>query len=889
MRTILVVWDTLANRQVPGYLRLVSEKPLTTTTTTETTTTPKGLVGRGMVSLGPILSLIAGRKLDSIAVGADDVAMVKELSSKGVVVYVHRSRNPVDHLALERVVSREGLPRARFVGGLNVMALQTLTAAVSRMRRSILNARRDEELLLRCVRAGLAAELFLRRPLHLLSASTTMRSRFVEVLVRAQRELDRPIFLVPVFLALRQRPGHFEPTAIDAVLGSVEEPGLLRAIGRLAAAGDTARLEMSDAVDLQAFVNDNKETPDDVIAKKARWTILHHLARVERVAHGPALKSPQRMRDDVLKDPKLQDAVTALALASGEGPQKTTSTALLKRAAKLHDEIAARFDVDITRFIDRVLRAIWKRIYDAIIVDEADLERVRQAARRGPLVLVPSHRSHVDYLVMSQVMLQHGMLPPHIAAGENLSFFPLGFILRRGGAFFLRRSFKGDPLYGVVFRAYVRRLFKEGFTQEFFIEGGRSRTGKTLPPKLGLLSMLVDAWLESREDDAVFVPCHIAYEKIVEQGSYTRELGGAAKEKESAAGLVKATKVLGGRYGKVFVTFDQPISLREHMEARNVPRDADVDDERVRSAIAALGHRIVHGIDNAGLITAMSLVCATFFGFRRKGIDEERLLQGAHLLLQHLRRKPEARFEGDLSDDVLREALRKLVSDGLVHAASADERVLYRVDENGWLVLDVHKNHLLHHAVPEAIIAIALRAAGAQPGAPVELTLLQEQAKELSRALKLEFIFKPGVPFEALFEAALKNANASGFVVVEPGMVTIPDSANRLPRAAWQFAENLIRGFVDGYAVVVQHIARVDGVDEKQAITRLLEAVKAAVLAGDVTAMEAASKAIVENAVALLIERGVVVRDGKLLRVVKEKEAERAALSRLLTKASPPA
>jgi glycerol-3-phosphate O-acyltransferase len=741
-----------------------------------------------------------------------------------------------------------------------------------------------------------------------------MRARFVEVLVRVQRQTQRPIFLVPVFLALRQRPGHFEPTAIDALLGSVEEPGLLRAIGRLLAAGDSARIEMSDAVDLQAFVNDHGTTPatttettapgagdaapgsarnDDVLAKKVRWTILHHLARVERVAHGPALKSPQRLRDDVLKDPKLQDTIARLAAET-----KAPPSSLQRRAGKLHDEIAARFDVDVTRVIDRVLRAIWARIYDAIVVDDAELDRVRAAARKGPLVIVPSHRSHVDYLVMSQVMLQHGMLPPHIAACDNLSFFPLGTLLRRGGAFFLRRSFKGDPLYGAVFRAYVRRLFKEGFTQEFFIEGGRSRTGKTLPPKLGLLSMLVEGWLESREDDAVFVPAHIAYEKIVEQGSYTRELGGAAKQKESAAGLVKATKVLGGRYGKVFVTFDEPISLKEHMAARGVSHDeaVDVDDEAVRAAIAALGHRIVYGINQAGVITAMSLVCASFFGFRKKGVDEEQLLTGARALQAHLARKPGARFEkglvdgggddgGDDASDaggaLLLAALAKLVRDGLVHLSTADQRKLYRVDDNAWLVLDVHKNHLLHHAVPEAIVATALRLSSSMPGAPVERSVVKAQALELSRALKLEFIFKPGVAFDVLFDDAVDNAVASGFVVVDQGVVTVPDE--RLPRAAWRFAQNLIRGFVDCYAVVTANIARVDGADEKAAVNLLLEAVKAAVLAGDVVAVEAASKAVVENAVALLVERGVVARDGKLLRVIAAREPERAALARLLS------
>jgi glycerol-3-phosphate O-acyltransferase len=844
---------------------------------------PRGLEGRGMPRrLGPLLKLLAGRRLDQIAVARDDVERVRALAARGVVVWVHRSRNPVDHLALAQVVAREGLPTAAFVGGLNVLALQTLPVALSRLRRGGAGIRREEALLERCVRAGFAAELFLRRPLHLLSPTSTMRARYIETLVRAQRALERPIFLVPVFLALRQRPGHFEPTAIDALLGSVEEPGLLRAIGRLAAAGDSARVEMSEAVDLQAFVRERPDVDDAVIAKKVRWTVLHHLARVERVAHGPPLKSAARLRDDVLKDARLQEVIAAEATA-----QQTTPAAIERRARALHDEIAARFDVDVARFLDRVLQAIWRRIYDAIVVDENELERVRQAARRGPLVLVPSHRSHVDYLVMSQVMLQHGMLPPHIAAGDNLGFFPLGPILRRGGAFFLRRSFKGDPLYGAVFRAYVRRLFKEGLTTEFFIEGGRARNGKTLPPKLGLLSMLVDAWLESREDDAVFVPAHIAYEKIVEANSYTKELGGAAKEKESAAGLVKATGVLAGRYGKVFVTFDDPISLREHLAQRGISRDVPVDDPRVRAAIAALGHRITWGINQAGVVTAMSLVCATLFGYRKKGLDERRLFLGAKMLLAHVARQPRARLEDGLTgvraDSLLQGALDKLVADGLVTKTVVDERTLYAVAEGAWLILDVHKNHVLHHAAPEAIVATALLAAGATPGAPVARAVVAERAREISRALKLEFIFEPGVAFERLFDAAVADAAAAGFVVVRGDGITVPDAP--LPMTSWRFAASLIQGFVECYAVIVDAAPRVcpvTGTDEKVAVGRWLEAVKAAVVAGDVAAVEAASKVVVENAVALLVERGLVARDGKLLRIVTDKDADRIQLLRLL-------
>lgn len=889
----------------PGYLGAMSADPPASTSTTPplpAATTlpslpsqpvPRRLVGRGMPKkLGPILNAIVGGRLDKIAISDVDVARVRALAQQGVVVYVHRSRNPVEHLALAHLVTKHDLPRAAFVGGLNVLALQTLPRALSRLRGGFVNARRDEDLLGRCVAAGHAAELFLRRPLHLLSTSTTMRARFVEVLVRAQRTLDRPIFLVPVFLALRQRPGHFEPTAVDAILGSVEEPGLLRAIGRLAAAGDSARLEISEAVDLQAFVRDHgaagaagAAVVDDAprLAKKVRWTVLHHLARVERVHHGPPLKSAARLRDDVLKDPKLQEQIAALSTSTG-----TPTDKLVQRAGKLHDEIAARFDVDVVRFIDRVLRAIWARIYDEIVVDDKDLDVVRAAARRGPLVIVPSHRSHVDYLVLSQVMLQKGMLPPHIAAGDNLNFFPVGPVLRRGGAFFLRRSFKGDVLYGAVFRAYVRRLFKEGFTTEFFIEGGRSRTGKTLPPKLGLLSMLVEGWLEGREDDALFVPAHIAYEKIVEQNSYTKELGGAAKKKESAAEMVKATQVLGGRYGKVFLTFETPISIKEHMQSRGVAQGHDVDDDRVRAAIAALGHRIVYGINQAGIVTAMSLVCASLIGLRKKAVDEESLLRAAQAMQAHLSRKPGARLEAGLADDgraLLLRALHKLVDDGLVTKSAIDARTLYGVRDIAWLVVDVHKNHLLHHAVPECIIAASLLAASSpadvKGGAPIDLAVVREKAKELSRVLKLEFIFKPGVAFDVLFDDALAAAAASGFVDVSTaGVVSVP--ATPPQQAVWRYAHQLIAGFIAAYAVVVDKVARVDGLDERAAQTTLLEAVKAAVVAGDVDAAEAASKAVVDNALAVLVERGVVVRTGKQLSLAAGKDAERQALARLL-------
>jgi glycerol-3-phosphate O-acyltransferase len=593
------------------------------------------------------------------------------------------------------------------------------------------------------------------------------------------------------------------------------------------------------------------------------------LARIERVAHGPPLKTPQRMRDDTLHDAALVHDLQAIAVKENK-----PLAVIEKRARKLYDEIASRFDLDISRLADRLLKLVWARIYDGIHVDADEMRMVREAGRRGPLVIVPSHRSHVDYLVMSQVMMDGGMLPPFIAAGVNLSFFPLGWLFRRGGAYFIRRSFKGDATYASVFKTYVRRLFKEGFTQEFFIEGTRSRTGKTLPPKLGMVGMLVDAWLDDPKDDAIFIPAHISYERIVEAQSYAGELSGKDKQKESAAGLVKTAGVLARRYGRVFVTFDQPISLRELAQRKSVVHDASapdvLTDEQRKSLVQSLANRIVYGINRAAVVTATHLVITSIFGHRRRGLDEHRLLESAGNVVAHLDRLPRGavRFEPGLRDSAatldegLRAALAKLVADGSVKRAEADGRVLYRVDESAWLALDYFKNGLLHHLVPEAIVATALRALDVKPGVPVARADVAARARDISRALKIEFIFRGGVTFESLFHEAVANAVNIGFLREDGETLAIPDVPAAINAA--HFAANLIANFIESYLTCARALPQVSSkpVDEKALVLMLLEALKGAALAGEVQCPDAVSKAIVENAVRLFREMQLVVPDG---------------------------
>jgi hypothetical protein len=204
-------------------------------------------------------------------------------------------------------------------------------------------------------------------------------------------------------------------------------------------------------------------------------------------------------------------------------------------------------------------------------VEVSGLEKVADYARQNPIVLVPSHRSYFDFLLLSWLFYANHLVPPHILARENMAFGPFGFVFRRAGAFFLRRSFD-DPLYKEVFRRYVGYLVREGFTQEFFIEGGRSRTGKTLAPRLGMLTWNVEAFVASNRRDLFFVPVAITYERLVEESSMIEELEGGEKKPESVLGLVRARKYLQRRWTEVAIRFHQaPYTLFRgtHVEKMN--------------------------------------------------------------------------------------------------------------------------------------------------------------------------------------------------------------------------------------------------------------------------------------------------------------------------------
>ncbi|MDI9229231.1 glycerol-3-phosphate 1-O-acyltransferase PlsB, partial [Serratia bockelmannii] len=303
-------------------------------------------------------------------------------------------------------------------------------------------------------------------------------------------------------------------------------------------------------------------------AQKLARVARIHFARQRLAAVGPRLPARQDLFNKLLQSKAIEKAVEDEARSKKISHEKAQ-----QNAVEMMEEVAADFSYEAIRVTDRVMGWLWSRLYQGINVNGG--ERVRQLAQDGhEIVYVPCHRSHMDYLLLSYVLYHQGLVPPHIAAGINLNFWPAGPIFRRLGAFFIRRTFKGNKLYSTVFREYLGELFSRGYSVEYFVEGGRSRTGRLLDPKTGTLSMTLQAMLRGGSRPITFVPIYIGYEHVMEVGTYAKELRGAAKEKESFLQMVRGLRKL-RNLGQGYVNFGEPLPLMNYLN-KNVPdwRDA---------------------------------------------------------------------------------------------------------------------------------------------------------------------------------------------------------------------------------------------------------------------------------------------------------------------------
>lgn len=376
--------------------------------------------------------------------------------------------------------------------------------------------------------------------------------------------------------------------------------------------------------------------PDPVLAAKKCARILRtHFRRQREVAIGPDVSHRHTQVTALLAADEVRAAIEAEAVRLG------VSAATAQVRARNHAlAIASDYSYGVVRAGELLLTWLWTRLFDGVEV--RNLEVLTRIAPGQSLVYVPCHRSHVDYLLMSYVIFRGGLTPPHIAAGDNLDLPLLGRLLRRGGAFFLRRSFKGDPLYATVFEEYLHRMLARGFPIEFFVEGGRSRSGRLLPPKAGLLGMTVRSFVRRHERPLVFVPVYIGYEKLPEGASFVGELSGRPKRRETLWSAASAVRVLRRHFGQVYVNFGAPLDLAGWLDTRypawHVASDGEPDAEGwLRPAVGAIADDLARRINAAALVNPVNLVALALLAApqaRADAVELARLIEHLQALLE---------------------------------------------------------------------------------------------------------------------------------------------------------------------------------------------------------------------------------------------------------------
>ncbi len=748
------------------------------------------------------------------------LARIRDVAAKGEVVYVMRHRSLLDYLYFNYLYVREGLPLPRFGSEINMLlwmplarAARTLLAkATWFVRFGFLPDPIDSGWVEQLVsnRAPLLVFLKRRRTWTDLLRRQRPKRDVAEALIAGAAASERPVFLVPQVVFWERRPETGRKTPVDVVFGEADKPRRIRKVVSFLHHHRDGLVSLAEPFDLKAFLREHEGEPVEVTAKKLRWVLLQHIYRERRVVTGARIMPVTQVAKKIHADPVVKSEIERVAAREGK-----PADAIRTRVDKIVRKMAADLRWNWLMAGAGTLTWVWNNIYSGLEVDQNGIRQVKAILKDHPVVLIPSHRSHADYLILSYVLYHHDMTVPMVAAGDNLSFWPMGTIFRRMGAFFIRRTMKGDALYAAVLERYVKNLVKAGHTLEFFIEGGRSRTGRVLRPKLGLLTMVVRAWEEGASDDVYLSPISMSYEKVIEERDYIRELEGAAKRKESVSGLFRVLKVLSKRYGRVFVEFAEPISLRAALGVDGPTFAAKSDGEK-RAAIKALGDHIANGINAVTVVTPSQLTAAALLAHGKRGMLHSSLIEAATFFLDYLRAAGVRRspaLDRDAPAALARAASGFLAEKAIRAGEEGDERY-YVLEEDQRISLDFYKNMVLHYFAPASFVCAELAVE-----APLARATLLERYRKVRERFRLEFPDVEAGEQELEFEVALASLERAGVVAsAESDSIAVTMGGRRRLRLLASLSHSLF----ESYFAAARGVAGVtDATTEKELTARV--------------------------------------------------------------------
>ena len=514
------------------------------------------------------------------------------------------------------------------------------------------------------------------------------------------------IQLVPVTILWGRAPDKEDSLFRLLMANEWAAPSKTKQLFNIGVMGRDTFVRFSEPKDLQSLIRDAQAGVGDDLTTTIAMRLKGYLDKQRTSIVGPDLSDKRNIAGTILSSPVVVDAIEKHAAETGK------SIAAVKAEAQGYlDEITSDYSHSVVRFFDHFLTWLWTRLYDGVEVRH--FERVRALAPDYQIVYVPCHRSHIDYLLLSYVIYKRGLRIPHIAAGDNLNIPILGEILRRGGAFFMRRSFKGNALYSTVFKEYVHSLMQRQAPIEYFIEGGRSRSGRLLPPKLGMLAMTVNSHLREPAKPVVFIPTYISYERIMEGATYVGELKGKPKESENLLGLLKTARKIERIFGTVHLAFGEPLYLNDFMAKFDVAIQdgSDENTAKTHAMVQNLGVKVMQNINKAAVVNPVSLLALVLLSTPNAALDEAQCLEQIKLY-QHIAQALPYDPDTHVTDMTPKEILEYGIKLKLIERTPHILGDMIRVADKQAPLLSYFRNNILHVFIIASFLAALVQRNG---------------------------------------------------------------------------------------------------------------------------------------------------------------------------------
>lgn len=675
-----------------------------------------------------------------------EIKKLKALSQKGTLVYVMKNRGQLETSFFNHRFLKDKIPLARFANGCRTLYWRPFKdifkALIARLDyyydKGLLEDPLQSSYLQDLIISGESVLLNLKLSREFIFGSSEDAVRFIQPLIEAAQKSEKPVYLITQEFLYGRHPEKSEKSFFDLLFGEKSNPGTFRKLFLFIwSYRRRATVKFGEALNLKDFIEKNSEKNQQELSQEIKNNLLERLHIARKSITGPVLRNPENLLDSILRHSAFKKNLELLAQETGKSRET-----LEKESRKIFKEIAAEIQYNYIDFYDHLVRWITNKFYDGLDIDTEGLSKIKAVAGKHPVVLVPSHRSHLDYLIISYIFYNYDITMPHVCAGINLKFWPAGHFVKKAGGFFIRRSFQGQKLYKLVLEHYMKALLKEGHCVEFFIEGTRSRTGKLLKPKMGILSMLMQSYLDGSVDDIYFVPVSVNYEKILEQKSYLDESQGSDKSKENAAALIKLRKKFSRnrkKFGKVFIRFAQPHSIKSFFKEKQIsPKTKTVDD--CRREVEEFAYQMTYQINKVSVVTPSSLIALSLLSFKKKALKENEVIHRAQLLKKYLDFK-----QAPLSDLLrkndqwsYKQAFLKFVSDRTVSFHEDFDEGFYTLDPTKRILLDYSKNISIHFFVSLVCLSKILLQSQKQE---IAFSDIEKRYEALKTLLRHDFTF----------------------------------------------------------------------------------------------------------------------------------------------------